>query len=64
MIDERKMKRELNELAMKAPEGSFEKKIFGIVLEYINRQPLITLAQIKFEQRMRAYVAAVQNYRF
>ena len=61
MIDERKLKRELNGLVDNAPEGSFEKTIYRVFLEYINRQPLVTLAQMKFELRMRAYVAAVQQ---
>lgn len=58
MINERKMKRELNELVSKAPEGSFEKEIFRIILEYINRQPVITMAQIRFRQRMAIVVRA------
>lgn len=64
MIDERKLKRELKGLVDNAPEGSFEKTIYRVFLEYINRQPLVTLAQMKFELRMRAYVAAVRQLRF
>lgn len=58
MIDECKIKRELSELINKAPEGSFEKKLFNIILEYINRQPVITLVQIRFRQRMAAVLKA------
>ena len=54
MIDERKMKRELRELVEDAPEGSIEKRIYSVFLEYINRQQLITMEQIRFEQRMAA----------
>lgn len=64
MIDERKIKKELKELVSNAPEGSFEKTIYGVFLQYINKQPIITLEQIKFELRIRAYVAAVRKYRF
>ena len=61
MIDEKKMQRELKGLVDEAPEGSPERKIYSVLLEYINRQPVITLAQMKFELRMRAvYMAAVQ----
>lgn len=64
MIDEIKIKRELSELISKAPEGSFEKKIFEIILEYINRQPVITMAQIRFRQRMAIVVRlAVKMHR-
>ena len=54
MIDEKKMKRELHGIIEDLPEGTLQNRIYSIVLEYINRQPVITLAQIRFEQRMAA----------
>ncbi|MBO5371587.1 MAG: hypothetical protein J6A75_02590 [Lachnospiraceae bacterium] len=54
MIDETKIKTELQELIKSMPEGTLQNRIYSIVLEYINRQPVITLAQIRFEQRIAA----------
>ena len=58
MIDEKKMKREIQAIMDNLPEGTIQKRIYGIFLEYINRQPLITLEQIRFEQRMAAVLKA------
>lgn len=58
MIDEKKMKREIQAIMDNLPEGTLQKHIYSIVLEYINRQPVITLAQIRFEQRMAAVLVA------
>lgn len=58
MIDEKKILRELQQLKRQAPEGTLENKLFGIIQEYINRQPKVSLAQILFEQRMAAVLRA------
>lgn len=58
MIDERKMKRELQELVEHSQEGTLENRLYSSFLEYINRQQVISVAAVRFVQRMGMYFVA------
>ena len=51
MIDDRKMKRELQELVEHSQEGTLENRLYSLFLEYINRQQVISVAAVRFMQR-------------
>ena len=55
MIDERKMKMEIEELMQTVPEGTIEHRILQIFLAYINRQQVIDFMTLLFYERMSMY---------
>lgn len=63
MIDERKMKMEIEELMQTVPEGTIEHRIYQIFLAYINRQTVIDFMTLRFYERMGKYLALVRNER-
>ena len=63
MIDERKMKKEIEELMQTAPEGTIEHRIYQIFLAYINRQTVIDFMTLRFYERMRKYLALARDER-
>ena len=58
MIDERKMKKEIEGLMQTAPEGTIEHRIYQIFLSYISRQQVISFMTLRFYERMGMYLAA------
>mgnify|MGYP007089405166 CR=1 FL=1 len=58
MIDERKIKRELSELARTAPEGTIERRLYQTFLAYISRQKVISFMTLRFYGRMERYLLA------
>ena len=63
MIDERKMKKEIEGLMQTAPEGTIEHRIYQIFLAYINRQTVIDFMTLRFYERMGKYLALARNER-
>ncbi len=59
MIDERKMKMEIEELMQTVSEGTIEHRIFQIFLAYINRQQVIGFMTLRFYERMGMYLTMV-----
>ena len=58
MIDERKMKRELQELVEHSQEDTLENRLYSLFLEYVNRQQVISVAAVRFMQRIGMYLVA------
>lgn len=52
MIDEKKIKRELNMLLVKEEPQSIQEKLLKGFMEYISRQPVINVREAYFRQRM------------
>ena len=57
MIDERKIKKELNSLLVKAKPNSIEERLLKGFREYINRQHVMSTREIRFAHRMRMVMA-------
>ena len=53
MIDEKKIKRELNTLLEKEKANSPQEKLLKGFMEYINRQPVLSVREMCFRHRMR-----------
>lgn len=52
MIDEKKIKREIETLMAKEEPQSLQEKLLKVFLEYINRQPVVNVREAYFRQRM------------
>ena len=63
MIDEKILIRKIQKLIDETPEDTqekaFECMLYRVILELINRQPVISPARIRFEQRMGAVLMAM-----
>ena len=59
MIDERKMKKEIEGLMQTAPEGTVEHRIYQIFLAYISRQQVLSFMTLRFYERMGMYLTMV-----
>lgn len=63
MIDERKMKKEIEGLMQTVLEGTVEHRIYQIFLAYINRQTVIDFMTLRFYERMGKYLALARDER-
>lgn len=52
MIDEKKIKREIDALLVKEESNSPQENLLQGFMEYINRQPVISVREAYFRQRM------------
>ena len=52
MIDEKKIKREIDVLLEKEEHNSAQEKLLQGFMEYINRQPVMSVREAYFRQRM------------
>lgn len=52
MIDEKKIKREIDALLVKEESNSPQENLLQGFMEYINRQPVINIREAYFRQRM------------